>query len=84
MNDSVINNLPAHTPMYALLFVVALISIWFAVKVCFSAKASSREKPKEWVLSRQMDAEGLPLLTEDLRRPSGGFPYPTGTNRPRR
>jgi hypothetical protein len=77
MNDSVINNLPAHWPMYAFLLVVASIAIWATVKVCFSTKPSSREKRKEWILSRQLDADGIPMLAEDLRRPSGGFPYAT-------
>ena len=80
MNNSVIN-LPAHTPMYALLLVVGLLSIWLTIKICFSAKASSREKRKEWVLSGQLDADGIPLLAEDLRKPKGGFPYQAGTNR---
>jgi hypothetical protein len=81
MNDSVINNLPAHWPMYGLLLIVASIAIWATVKVLFSAKASSREKAKEWNLSGRLDADGIPLLADDLRRPGGGFSYPTQTNR---
>jgi hypothetical protein len=81
MNDSVINNLPAHWPMFAVLLVVGSLAMWGTIKVCFSTKASAREKRKEWVLSRQMDAEGIPLLAEDLRRPGGGYPYAGGDKR---
>ena len=84
MNDQVTNILPAYWPMYALLLVVASIAIWATVKVLFSAKASSREKRKEWALSRQLDADGIPLLAEDVRRPGGAFPYPKQNRRARR
>jgi hypothetical protein len=81
MNDSVINNLPAHWPMYGILFIVASIAIGATVKVFFSANDSSLEKRKEWNLSGRLDADGIPVLADDLRRPSGGFPYPTQTSR---
>ena len=84
MNDQVTNSLPAYWPVYALLLDVASIAIWATVKVLFSAKASSREKRKEWVLSCQLDADGIPLLAEDVRRPRGSFPYPTQDRRTRR
>jgi hypothetical protein len=81
MNDSVINNLPAHWPMYGLLIIVASLSLWATMKIFFSAKASSREKRKEWNLSGRLDADGIPMLADDLRRPGGGFPYSPQTNR---
>lgn len=81
MNDSVISNMPAHWPIYVLLLVVASAAIWATVNVCFSTKASSREKRKEWVLSRQLDVDGIPMLAEEVRRPDGAFPYPTQTSR---
>lgn len=82
--NAIINNLPpveTHLSMYALLLVIVPLSMMLALKVWFSAKESSREK-KQWVLSRQLDAEGIPLLADDpLRKASGGFPYSAGTNR---
>jgi hypothetical protein len=81
MNDSVINNLPAHWPMYGLLLIVASIAIWMTVKVLFSANDSSREKRKEWNLSGRLDDDGIPILADDLRRQGGGFPYSPQTNR---
>jgi hypothetical protein len=81
MNDSVINNLTAHWPMYGLLLIVASFSLWATIKVCFSAKASSREQRKEWKLSGHLDADGIPSLADDLRRPGGGYPYAPQTNR---
>lgn len=83
--NAIINNLPpvaTHLPMYALSLVVLPLSLTLAIKICLSAKASSREKPKEWVLSGKLDADGIPLLATDaLRKPDSGFSYAAETNR---
>ena len=52
-------------PKYAILIIAVPMLTVSVLKVWLTAHASSKEKPrKEWVLSRQLDKEGIPLLAE--------------------
>ncbi len=56
-------------PQYAILIVVVPMLTIAVFKAWNTARASkSRLKKKEWVISRQQDDEGIPLLAESVMR----------------
>jgi hypothetical protein len=62
-----------NVPKYAILIIVVPMLTLTVLKVWMTARASSKGKPKkEWVLSRQLDEEGIPLLAEATARTHRG------------
>ncbi len=59
-----------NAPKYAILIIAVPMLALTTIKVWLIARASSQSKPKkkEWVLSRQQDEEGIPLLAENSAR----------------
>jgi hypothetical protein len=62
-----------NAPKYAILIIVVPMLTLTVLKVWMTARASSTPKrKKEWVLSRQHDEEGIPLLAEATTRSQPG------------
>jgi hypothetical protein len=58
-----------HTPQYAILIVVVPMLTIAVLKGWNTTRASkSRLEKKEWVISREHDEEGIPLLAETVMR----------------
>lgn len=58
-----------NAPKYAILIIVVPMLTLTILKVWLATRASSSGKrKKEWVLSKQQDEEGIPLLAEATTR----------------